>query len=116
MLRGACEGAPAVFIAEGLIRNPLSFAAMGPMGLLALMATPALANDRKLARAAMTWLSPIALGASIWDGTVSSLRTYRPEELHEMVSGLDGWTWTSGQYAHSGGLGAGNWFCGTRAR
>lgn len=116
VLRGACEGAPAVFIAEGLVRNPLSFAAMGPMGLLALMATPALARDRKLARAALTWLSPVALGASIWDGTVSSLRTYRPEELREMTADLKGWTWTAGEYAHSGGLGAGNWFCGTRTR
>jgi hypothetical protein len=116
VLRGACEGAPAVFISEGLVRNPLSFAAMGPMGFLSLMATPLLAEDRRLARAAMTWLSPISLGASIWDGTISSLRTYRPEELREMTADLEGWTWTSGEYAHSGGVGAGNWFCGTRTR
>ena len=115
VLRGACEGAPAVFIAEGLVRNPLSFAAMGPMGIVALMATPMLARDRVLTRAAMTWLTPIALAASIWDGTVSSLRTYRAEELREMTSGLEGWTWTWGEYSHSVGLGAGNWFSGVRA-
>ncbi len=114
VLRGACQDAPGVFIAEGLVRNPLSFAAMAPVGLLALLATPALAYDKRLARAALTWLSPIALAASIWDGTVSSMRTYLPEELREMTDGLEGWTWTSGEYSHSRGLGAGSWFSGTR--
>lgn len=115
VLRGACENAPGVFIAEGLVRNPLSFAAMGPVGLAALLATPVLAKDRFASRAALTWLSPVALAASVWDGTVSSMRTYLPEELREMVADLDGWTWTSGEYSHSKGLGSGGWFSGTRA-
>lgn len=115
IVRGLCRDAPGVFIAEGLVRNPLSFAAMGPMGLAALLATPVLANDRRVARALLTWFSPIALGASAWDGTVSALRTYLPGELHEMVADLDGWTWTSGEFPHSGGVGAGTWFSGVRA-
>ena len=114
VLRGACEGAPGVFIAEGLVRNPLSFAAMGPVGMAALLATPALAKDKRLSRAALTWLTPVALAAAVWDGTISSMRTYLPSELREMTEDLDGWTWTSGEYAHSGGLGTGNWFSGTR--
>lgn len=113
-IRGACVGAPGVFIAESLVRNPLSFFAMGPVGIAALLATPALAKDRRIARALLTWFSPIALAASAWDGTVSSMRVYQAEELQEMVAGLDGWTWTSGQYAHSGGFGTGNWFSGVR--
>lgn len=116
VLRGACENAPGLFIAEGLVRNPLSFAAMAPVGLLALLSSPVLAKDKLLARAAMTWLSPIALAASVWDGTVSSMRTYLPEELREMTSGIEGWTWTSGEYGHSRGLGSGSWFSGTRNR
>lgn len=113
-LRGACENAPGVFIAEGLVRNPLSFAAMAPVGLAALMATPVLAKDRHVSRALISWLSPVALAASAWDGTVSSMRSYEPSELQEMVEGLEGWTWTSGQYAHSRGFGTGSWFSGTR--
>lgn len=113
-LRGACEDAPGVFIAESLVRNPLSFVAMAPVGIAALLATPALAKDRHLARALLAWFSPIALAASAWDGTVSAMRMYQPEELHEMVAGLEGWTWTSGQYAHSAGFGEGSWFSGTR--
>ena len=115
-LLGACEHAPGVFIAEGLVRNPLSFAAMAPVGLAALLATPMLAKDRHLPRALISWLSPVALAASAWDGTVSSMRTYEPSELQEMVAPLEGWTWTSGHYAHSRGFGTGSWFCGTRTR
>ena len=47
---------------------------------------------------------------------MSSLRTYLPSELREMTADLEGWTWTSGEYAHSAGLGAGNWFCGPRSK
>ncbi|MDP1825733.1 MAG: hypothetical protein Q8L48_20900 [Archangium sp.] len=112
---GACAGAPGVFIAESLVRNPVSFLAMAPVGIAALLATPALAKDRRLARALLTWFSPVALAVSAWDGTVSSMRIYEPAELQEMVAGLEGWTWTSGQYAHSAGLGSGSWFSGTRA-
>lgn len=116
VLRGACEGAPGVFIAESLVRNPLSFAAMAPAGLAGLLATPLLAKDKHLRRALLAWFTPIALAASAWDGTVSSLRIYEPDELREMVADLPGWTWTSGHYAHSGGLGRGVWLSGTRSR
>lgn len=114
VLRGACEGAPGVFIAEGLVRNPLSFAAMAPVGIAGLLATPLLAEERRLARAAVTWLTPLALAASAWDGTVSAFRCYLPEELRAMVADLEGWTWTSGEYTHSAGLGRGSWFAGVR--
>lgn len=114
VLRGACQGAPAVFVAEGLVRNPLSFAAMAPVGIAGLLATPVLAKERRLARAAVTWLTPLALAASAWDGTVSTFRCYLPEELHAMVADLEGWRWTSGEFSHSFGLGRGSWFAGVR--
>lgn len=116
VLRGACADAPGVFVAESLVRNPLSFAAMAPVGVAALMAAPLLAADRRLARALLTWVTPIALAVSAWDGTVSSMRMYEPAELTAMVADLPGWSWTSGRYAHSGGLGRGSWLCGARAR
>ena len=112
VLRGICQDAPGVFIAEGLVRNPLSFAALAPVGIAALLAAPLLSEDRRVARAL---LSPLSLAASAWDGTVSSMRIYLPEDLREMVADLDGWTWTSGTFAHSAGLGSGVWFSGTRS-
>ncbi len=112
VLRGLCAGdSPGVFIAEGLVRSPLSFAAMSPVGLAALFATPLLAPRRRLAATA---LLPVSLAASIWDGTVSALRMYSPDELHAMVADLPGWTWSSGEYTHSRGFGRGNWFWGKR--
>lgn len=114
VLRGVCRDAPGVFIAEGLVRNPLSFYAMAPFGLAALLATPALTKDHRLQKALLAWGSPVALAASAWDGTISALRTYSADELREMVADLPGWTWTSGEYAHSFGLGTGSWFAGVR--
>lgn len=115
VLRGACDGAPGVFIGETLTRNPLSFAAMGLAGLAGLYSTPFLAKNSRVAKTAITWLSPIALMASAWDGTVSSLRTYTSDELREMVADLPGWEWSAGTFPHSAGLGTGNWFAGVRA-
>ncbi|MBL8917042.1 MAG: hypothetical protein JNM17_40430 [Archangium sp.] len=112
VIRGAAEGAPGVFIGETLTRNPLSFYAMAGAGLAGLYSTPFLAKNARLAKTALTWLSPIALAASAWDGTVSSMRTYTSDELHEMVSDLPGWEWSSGTFPHSFGLGTGNWFAG----
>ncbi len=114
VLRGACRDAPGVFIAENLVRNPLSFAAMAPTGIAALLADPLLAKDRRLKRALLTWFSPVSLAVSAWDGTVSSMRIYEPEELREMVADLPGWRWSTGYYSHSRGLGRGGWLSGTR--
>jgi hypothetical protein len=113
VLRGACEASPGVFIAEGLVRNPARFAAMAPYGVPALLASPLLADERRLARALMTWATPVALAASVWDGAVSALRMYTPDELEAMVAGLPGWRWTHGAFSY-GALGRGTWFAGVR--
>jgi len=114
VLHGAAKNAPALFIGETLVRNPLSFLAMSGAGLAGLYSTPLATKDKRLLRTAITWLSPVALGAAIWDGTVSSLRTYTSEELYEMVRELPGWRWSWGHFPHSFGLGTGNWFAGVR--
>ncbi len=44
-----------------------------------------------------TDLLPIVPPIVAFDGVVSCLRTYSPDELRELVDGLeraDGWTWT----------------------
>lgn len=114
VLRGACEGAPGVFIAEGLVRNPMRFAAFVPVGVPALLASPLLAREGRLGRALVAWATPLALAASVWDGTVSTLRIYEPTELEAMVADLPGWTWTHGTFEY-GGIGRGTWFQGVRS-
>ncbi|HQY62974.1 MAG: hypothetical protein IPF92_11600 [Myxococcales bacterium] len=115
ILRGACERSPGVFVAEGFERNPLLFAAFAVPGLLGLYANPALAPRRKLAKAWLTWATPTALVASVWDGLVSTLRVYTEDELRVMVAPLgDAFTWTYGTYP-IGALGRGYYFYGVRA-
>jgi len=112
VLAGMAKDAPGVFISEGLVRNPLSFLAMTAWGIPALMADPVLAPESRLSRAALTWLSPIALLASGWDGTVSTLRCYTREELIAFTAPLgDSWRWEFETY-RVGAFGEGSWFWG----
>jgi len=114
IVRGACEGSPGVFIAEGFERNPLRFASFAPAGIPALFANPLLAPRRRLQKALLTWLTPIALLASIWDGLVSTMRVYREDELRAMVAPLgDAFTWRYGTYGFAP-LGRPYYFYGVR--
>lgn len=102
VLRDAIASRAPIFIAEGFERSPIRFASFAPFGLPALAASPILAPRDHLARALITWLTPIALMASVWDGIVSTLRVYTEAELREMVApgnGTgDGYRWTYGHY------------------
>jgi hypothetical protein len=111
-LLGMAKDGPGVFVAEGLVRNPLSFVAMMPWGIPALLAEPVLAPDAKLQRAALTWLSPVALLASAWDGTVSTFRCYSRDELMAFVEPLGPlWRWEFGHYDVAA-FGQGSYFWG----
>jgi hypothetical protein len=90
VLRAAVEDGAPIFIAEGFERTPVGFLPFAPLGLPALALSPILSSDRRVSRALLTWASPIALGASIWDGFVSTLRVYTEAELREMVAGAAG--------------------------
>ena len=112
VLQGATRNAPGVFIAEGLLRDPLSLISMAVPGLPALFASALLAKDHRLQKTALTWLSPAALAASIWDGAVSTFRQYTEGELRQMVGGCPtGWRWDYGVFDFPFG-GHGSWFRG----
>lgn len=104
-----------LFIAEGFERTPLGFLPFAPAGLAGLIASPLVAPDRRLARIGLTWLTPIALATSVWDGFVSTLRVYTEADLRRMVAacpGGEGYTWEYGTYAFPFG-GRGYYFMGT---
>ncbi len=88
IVRGACADGPGVFIAEGFERNPLRFAPFAAAGIPALLVNPLLSERHRLAKVFLTWLTPAALAASVWDGLVSTLRVYTEAELREMVAPL----------------------------
>jgi hypothetical protein len=114
VLLGACENAPAVFIAEGLIRHPRSLMAISVPGIPALFASALLSRRHRVAKTALTWLSPAMLAASLWDGAVSTLRIYREEDLRELVRDCPpGWRWDYGTFDFPFG-GRGSWFRGVK--
>jgi len=101
VLRDAVKGAKGVFIAEGFGRHPSQFANFAFAGLPALLANPILSERDRLAKAALTWLTPAALGMAVWDGLVSTLRVYEEEELRAMVAPFgQGFRWESGTYSY----------------
>ncbi|MBN9687773.1 MULTISPECIES: hypothetical protein [unclassified Corallococcus] len=55
-------------------------------------------------RFVFTYLIPIIPLLILWDGVVSSLRTYTPEDLDELTEGLDahGYRWHSGVHKANG--------------
>lgn len=108
-------GAP-VFVSEAFERNPLRFATFAPAGLTALAVNPLLARTDRLKKAAFTYLTPLAVGVSIWDGLVSTLRVYTERELREMVAPLgDSFRWEYGHYRYPP-LGKGTYFFGVPRR
>ncbi len=99
IVRGACDGAPGVFIAEGFERSPLRFAPFAAAGLPALYLNPVLSPRHRVQKALLTWLTPAAVLASCWDGLVSTMRVYTEDELRAMVAPLgDAFTWRYGTY------------------
>lgn len=96
----AVKSSTGIFVSEAFERNPLRFAIpMAPAALLALAANPILTKRDRLAKAALTWFSPVALGIGTWDGVISSLRMYTEQDLREMVEPLgDSFTWEFGYY------------------
>ncbi len=87
VLRGACEGGPGVFVAEGFERSPLRFFPIAPMGLVSMIANLWRSPRNRLAKAL---LFPVTLLIAPWDGLVSTMRVYTEEELREMVAPLAG--------------------------
>ncbi|WP_438010257.1 hypothetical protein WME89_17370 [Sorangium sp. So ce321] len=116
ILADAARGSSGIFLSEGFERNPLGFLPMVPVGVAALAANPLLTRRSRAAKAWLTWATPIAAAASVWDGLVSTLRVYSEAELREMVAPLgDAFTWEYGTYRFPL-RGEGYYFYGVPAR
>ena len=112
ILRDAVANSRGIFVSEAFDRNPLQFLSFAPAGLAALAANPVLAKKDRAAKAALTWLSPIALAASVWDGLVSTMRIYKEEDIRRMVAPFGAhWRWEFGTYEYAP-RGRGHWFYG----
>lgn len=112
ILRSACRDARGVFLAEGFERGPRGLAPFARAGVPALLLNPLLSPRHRVAKAALTWLTPAAILASIWDGVVSTLRVYTEVELRAMVAPLgEAFAWEYGTWSFPGS-GRGYYFFG----
>ncbi|MFT3795503.1 hypothetical protein [Flavobacterium sp.] len=88
ILQNAVDAQSAIAIFEGQERSAASIIAMIFSPISVLLTTP-LIRPFKLGRIVFTYLIPIVPLIVLWDGIVSSLRTYSVAEMHELVSQLD---------------------------
>lgn len=86
-----------------------SLTAMAPLifvPLFVLVMTPMIRPFR-WSRLAWTYLIPVLPAAILWDGVVSYVRAYRPDELEAMAKAAspDGYRWEAGYLRLGGGPG-----------
>ena len=116
ILRDAVESQAPIFIAESFERDPRGAFPLIPIGIPSLLATPLLSPRDRLAKAAWTWLTPIALAAGTWDALISTLRVYSQQDLRDLVSPFGrSYEWTYGTYDYPFG-GRGCYFQGVPSK
>lgn len=98
ILQNAVDDDQNIGIFETTKRSPLTIALMLPWALMPFLFTPWIRPFR-WSRLLWTYLIPVVPFVFLFDGIVSCLRTYRPEELREMVGELTaaGYRWQIGE-------------------
>jgi hypothetical protein len=98
ILRDAVDNGQGIAVFEATERRPLVVAAMFLTPLVVLLVTPMI-RPFSWSRLFWTYLVPAVPFLVLFDGVVSCLRTYTPDELRELTSGLSegGYTWEAGQ-------------------
>jgi hypothetical protein len=104
ILRDAVRARQGIGVFEATKRSPGSVAAMLPTPLAVLLATPFIRPFRP-SRLLWTYLLPAVPALVLWDGVVSCLRTYTPDELREMTGEFagEGYRWEIGEAKGKGG-------------
>jgi hypothetical protein len=101
ILRDACERGRGIGVFEFTERSARGLASvlLSPVGVAAL--TPFMRPFR-WSRLALTYALPVIPAAFLFDGVVSNLRTYTPDELRELTRPLrsSGYAWEIGQQTH----------------
>jgi hypothetical protein len=96
-------GAPIVVAEATNRRVHVVAASIVIVPLLVFVLTP-LIRPFSVARLVLTYVLPILPLLIVWDGVVSCLRTYRPDELMAMTRGLDGFRWSAGETKSRGSI------------
>ena len=98
ILQNAVDEGQNIGVFEMTKRAPLTIALMFPWAIMPLFFTPWIRPFR-WSRLFWTYVVPVVPFVFLFDGIVSCLRTYRPEELREMVDQLtvNGYRWEIGE-------------------
>lgn len=98
VLQNAVDDGQNIGVFEMTKRNLLTMALMLPWALLPFFFTPWIRPFR-WSRLFWTYVIPMVPFVFLFDGIVSCLRTYRPEEMREMVGKLaaTGYQWEIGE-------------------
>lgn len=98
ILRDAADQGAPIGVFEFTERSLPAFLGMLFAPLVALLVVPLL-RPRSLGRLLSCVPVPLLPLAATWDGLVSNLRTYSPEELERLVAGLErpGYRWEAGR-------------------
>ena len=103
ILQSAVDASQSIGIFEITRRAPSTIGLMFPWALMLFVCTP-LIRPFRWSRLLWTYVVPIIPFVLLFDGVVSCLRTYRPEELHEMIKQLSGseYQWKVGEHSKAG--------------
>jgi len=96
-------GAPIVVVEATSRRLSVILGSLIFIPLAVLFLTPAI-RPFSLARLVFTYLVPVLPLLITWDGIVSCLRTYRPDELRALTAGLDDYRWEAGELRGRGSI------------
>lgn len=104
ILQNAVDAGQSVGIFEITRRAPLTIALMFPWALMPFLFTP-LIRPFRWSRLLCTYLIPIIPLVLLFDGVVSCLRSYRPQELRELIAKLSGikYHWEVGEHSKASG-------------
>ena len=104
ILQNAVDAGQSIGIFEITKRAPLPIALMFPWALMPFVFTP-LIRPFRWSRLLWTYVVPIIPFVLLFDGVVSCLRTYRPQELREIITRLSGieYRWEVGEYSKASG-------------
>jgi hypothetical protein len=105
VLQDAVDAGEGIGIFEVTRRALLTIALMVPWALLVFVSTLRIRPFR-WSRLFWTYFIPVIPFVVLFDGVVSCLRTYRPEELREIIGGLIGseYEWSVGEHLGPGGI------------
>lgn len=105
ILQNAVDARQSIGIFEITRRAGSSIALMFPWALMLFVFTP-LIRPFRWSRLLFTYVVPIIPLTLLFDGVVSCLRTYRPQELRDMIKKLSGieYQWEVGEHPRASGL------------